>query len=231
MQFLLPAIVVWAYSFAVGAEASVVRAALMFTFAGVGSDHLSSGLIAECARRRRAGASDSQSERDLRSVFSTHILVSAGDRGDRVAAASKLFSDWRVASDAIDALPACVSAWTQKLLRSSVLERTEMAQELDRSSHSCRLFKTSLAAWLERYHLQRFLRYMFGAVVVSASVQLLLLPLMIFYFHRLSLASLLLNIVVSVLLAVLVGVALLALLISQVSADDISAIIQTFKCN
>src|SRR4026209_747967 len=58
---------------------------------------------------------------------------------------------------------------------------------------------------------------MFSAVVVSASVQLLLLPLMIIYFHRLSLASLLLNIVVSVLLAILVGVAMLALLLSQVS--------------
>jgi len=43
------------------------------------------------------------------------------------------------------------------------------------------------------------------------------LPLMIVYFHRLSLASLLLNIFVSVLLAALVGVALLALLIAQVS--------------
>jgi competence protein ComEC len=48
-------------------------------------------------------------------------------------------------------------------------------------------------------------------------VQLVLLPLMIVYFHRLSLESLLLNIVVSVLLAVLVGVALIALLIAQVS--------------
>jgi competence protein ComEC len=54
-------------------------------------------------------------------------------------------------------------------------------------------------------------------VLVSASVQLVLLPLMIVYFHRLSLASLLLNIVVSVLLAVLVATALVALLISQVS--------------
>lgn len=62
------------------------------------------------------------------------------------------------------------------------------------------------------------MRYMFGAILVSASVQLLLLPLMIVYFHRLSLASLLLNIVVSVLLAVLVADALLALVISQVSA-------------
>jgi predicted membrane metal-binding protein len=46
----------------------------------------------------------------------------------------------------------------------------------------------------------------------------MLLPLMIVYFHRLSLASLVLNILVSILLAVLVAVALLALLIAQVSA-------------
>jgi competence protein ComEC len=45
-----------------------------------------------------------------------------------------------------------------------------------------------------------------------------LLPLMIVYFHRLSLASLLLNIVVSVLLAALVAVAMAALLLSHVSA-------------
>ncbi|HSK63102.1 MAG TPA: ComEC/Rec2 family competence protein, partial [Pyrinomonadaceae bacterium] len=35
LQFVLPASVVWGYSLAVGAEASVVRAALMFTFAGL----------------------------------------------------------------------------------------------------------------------------------------------------------------------------------------------------
>jgi competence protein ComEC len=65
--------------------------------------------------------------------------------------------------------------------------------------------------------LQSVLRYMFGAVVVSASVQLMLLPLMIVYFHRLSLSSLVLNIVVSVLLAALVAIAMLALIVSQVS--------------
>ncbi len=35
LQFLFPAVIVWAYSLAVGADASVVRAALMFTFAGI----------------------------------------------------------------------------------------------------------------------------------------------------------------------------------------------------
>jgi len=80
------------------------------------------------------------------------------------------------------------------------------------------LFKTRPAAWLERYQVQRGLRYLFGAVLVSASVQVVLLPLMIVYFHRLSPASLLLNIVVGVLLVVLIAVALIALLIAQMSA-------------
>ena len=35
LQFVLPAIIVWSYSIAVGAEASVARAALMFTFVGL----------------------------------------------------------------------------------------------------------------------------------------------------------------------------------------------------
>src|SRR5204863_4729636 len=36
LQFVFSAAVVWAYSLAVGAEASVIRAALMFTFSGLG---------------------------------------------------------------------------------------------------------------------------------------------------------------------------------------------------
>ncbi|HKG98910.1 MAG TPA: DNA internalization-related competence protein ComEC/Rec2, partial [Pyrinomonadaceae bacterium] len=84
--------------------------------------------------------------------------------------------------------------------------------------HRYRLFKTKLAGQLERYHVQPCLRYVFGAVLVSASVQIVLLPQMIVYFHRLSLASLILNIIVSGLLAALVFVALVALVISQGSA-------------
>jgi competence protein ComEC len=80
------------------------------------------------------------------------------------------------------------------------------------------LFKTPLAARLERYRVQALLRYLFAAVIVSGAVQLLLLPLMIVYFHRLSPASLLLNIVVGALLAALSVVALIALLLAQLSA-------------
>jgi competence protein ComEC len=92
------------------------------------------------------------------------------------------------------------------------------AREIARSPYRYRLFKTPLAAVLERYRVQACLRYVFAAGVVSASVQLALLPLLIVYFHRLSLASLILNIVVSVLLAALTAVALFALLLAQLSA-------------
>ncbi|HZN01873.1 MAG TPA: DNA internalization-related competence protein ComEC/Rec2 [Pyrinomonadaceae bacterium] len=214
VQFVVPSTVVWAYSLAVGAEASVVRAALMFTFAGFAS------LVFRQASSLNAlgGAAlvllvwspkelfDPSFQLTFLSVLA--IVVIAWP----LLLKSSAIGAWHPTS-ATPYPPACsraLRAFCELLFWS---ER-QWQQELDRSSHHCRLFKVRLAAWLERWHLQRCLRYVFGAVVVSASVQLVLLPLMIFYFHRLSLASLVLNIVVSVLLAVLVAVALLALLVS-----------------
>lgn len=66
--------------------------------------------------------------------------------------------------------------------------------------------------------MQRVLRYAFSTIIVSASVQIVLLPLLITYFHRLSFASLLLNIGVSLMMAALAIVAVFALLLAQVSA-------------
>lgn len=218
LQFLLPAIVVWAYSFAVGAEASVVRAALMFTFAGVATIifRQSSSLNA------LGGAALVLLVRSPKEIFDPSFQLTFLSVLAIVVIAWPLLLNLKAIGiwhprRSTPYPPACPRA-LKSLCEVLFWSERKWRQELDRSSHSCRLFKTRWAAWLERYHLQRFLRYMFGAVVVSASVQLLLLPLMIFYFHRLSLASLLLNIVVSVLLAVLVGVAMLALLLSQVSA-------------
>src|SRR5713226_6480421 len=85
------------------------------------------------------------------------------------------------------------------------------------SNISYRLFKTPMAARLEQWRVQRLVRYSFAAVVVSASVQLGLLPLMVIYFHRLSIASLALNVVVGILMAALAFVALAALMASHLT--------------
>ena len=218
LQFVLPAIVVWAYSMAVGAEASVIRAALMFTFAG----------FAPIVFRRSTSLN----------------VLGAAALGLLLRSPKELF-DPGFQLTFLSVLAIVVIAWPLLLNLSGIgswyptrttpyppvcsrelkifcellfWSEQKWQQQLTHSTHDYRLFKARPAAWLERYQVQRCLRYLFGAVLVSTSVQLVLLPLMVIYFHRLSLASLLLNIVVSVLLAVLVAVALAALLIAQLSA-------------
>src|SRR5262249_42738332 len=68
--------------------------------------------------------------------------------------------------------------------------RAEMAS----SNVRYRLFKHPIAAGLERWRVQRPLRYAFSAMLVSTSLQVGSAPLMVIYFHRLSFAALFLNI-------------------------------------
>jgi competence protein ComEC len=215
LQFIFPAMIVWAYSIAVGADASVERAALMFTFAGLATIlfRQSSSLNA------LGGAALVLLVRSPKEIFDPSFQLTFLSVLAIVVIAWPLLSSMSAIGGwyptrSTPYPPAC-SRVVRTFCEVLFWRKRKWEEEIARTPHRYRLFKTPLAAWIERYHLQAILRYVFGAVVVSASVQLTLLPLLIVYFHRLSLASLLLNIVVSVLLAVLVAVALLALLITQ----------------
>jgi len=214
-QFVFPALTVWAYSFAVGADASVVRAALMFTFAGV----------ATILFRQSSSVNALGGAALVLLVHSPKEIFDPSFQLTFLSVLAIVVIAWPLLSNmsAIGAWyptryrpypPAC-SRGFKYICELLFWSEKKWTNELARSTHGYRLFKASVAVWLERYHMQAILRYLFGAVVVSASVQLMLLPLMIVYFHRISLASLVLNIVVSILLAALVVVALLALLIAQ----------------
>ena len=217
LQFVLPAVIVWSYSIAVGAEASVVRAALMFTFAGLApivfrqSNSLNALGAAALVLLVRSPKEIFDPGFQLTFLSVLAIVVIAWPLLLKLAAIGSWYP-----SRATPHPPIC-SRELKTFCELLFWSEQKWQQQLARSTHDYRVFKARPAAWLERYQVQRCLRYFFGAVLVSASVQLVLLPLMIVYFHRLSLASLLLNIVVSVLLAVLVAVALVALLIAQVS--------------
>ncbi len=218
LQFVLPATVVWSYSLAVGAEASVVRAALMFSFAGLAAivfrqpnalNALGAAALVLLVRSPKE-IFDPSFQLTFLSVLA--IVVIAWP----LLLSLSAIGAWYPAR-ATPYPPTCsrvVKSFCELLFWSERKWKAELA----RSPHKYRLFKAPSASWLERWYLQHCLRYMFGATVVSVSVQIVLLPLMIVYFHRLSVASLLLNIVVSILLAALVAVAILALLISQLSA-------------
>lgn len=218
LQFLVPATIVWSYTLAVGADATVVRAALMFSFAGLATIvfRQSSSLNA------LGGAALMLLIVSPKELFNPSFQLTFLSVLAIVVIAWPLLSNLSVIGGwhptrSTPYPPAC-SRGLRTFCELLFWREQKWAQELARTSHGYRLFKASLAARLERSRAQGVLRYLFGAVVVSASVNLLLLPLMIIYFHRLSLSSLVLNIFVSLLLAVLVVLALLALLIAQVSA-------------
>ncbi|HEY0365033.1 MAG TPA: DNA internalization-related competence protein ComEC/Rec2, partial [Pyrinomonadaceae bacterium] len=202
----------------VGADASVVRAALMFTFAGFATivfrpSNSLNGL---------GGAALVLLVRSPKEIFDPSFQLTFLSVLAIVVIAWPLLSSLSAIGEwyptrSTPYPPACSRA-LKTFCEVLFWREQKWEQELARRPHNYRLFKARLASALERYHVQGMLRYTFGATVVSASVQLTLLPLMIVYFHRLSLASLVLNILVSILLAALVAVALLALLLAQVSA-------------
>ncbi|MDQ5836902.1 MAG: MBL fold metallo-hydrolase, partial [Acidobacteriota bacterium] len=112
--------------------------------------------------------------------------------------------------------PAC-PRWFRALGEALYWRERAWRRELEHATHSYRLFKTPWAARLERWRVQRLLRFAFAAVLVSVVVQLTLLPLLVVYFHRLSLVSPLMNVFVGALMVALAFSALAALALSSLS--------------
>lgn len=218
LQFLLSASVLWAYSLAVGAESSVVRAALMFTvvmLAPLVSRRASSlnalgGAALVLLAWRPSDLFDPSFQLTFVSVLA--IVVFAWPLMQKLSAVGS----WRPTRET--PYPPSCAPWVRTFCECLFWSEREGRRELDRANYSYKLFKAPLAGTLERAHVQRLLRYAFGAIVVSAGVQLALLPFLVVYFHRLSFASLLLNIGVSLMMAGVAIVAAAALVIAQISS-------------
>lgn len=217
-QFGVPVAFLWAYTFAVGAEVSVVRAALMFTVVALApivhrratSLNALGGATLLLLIWRPGDLFDPSFQLTFLSVLA--IIVISWPLIERLREIGR----WHPTRET-PYPPAC-PRFVQLLSETLFWSERDWRREMQKSNYSYKLFKTPLAARLEKLRVQRALRYAFTAIVVSASVQLVLLPLLVLYFHRLSFASLFLNIVVGALMALLSLVALAALLLAQLSA-------------
>jgi competence protein ComEC len=217
VQVVLAAIFLWAYTIAVGAEASVTRSAIMFTLVilaplfhrPVNSLNTIGGAALGLMALSPNDLFNPSFQLTFLSVLS--IVVAAVPLLDRL----KQIGSWRP-TRLTPFPPDCgprVLFISELLFWSEQKWRAEMAV----SNVKYRLFKTPLVGRLERWHLQRPLRIAFATVVVSACVQIGMLPLLVIYFHRISIAALLLNIFVGALMAALSLVALAAILFAPVS--------------
>ncbi|MGQ0762401.1 MAG: ComEC/Rec2 family competence protein [Acidobacteriota bacterium] len=217
LQFLMAALFLWAYAIAVGAEASVTRAALMFTLAA----------FAPVVSRRANSLNTVAGAGLLLLVLNPIDLFNPSFQLTFLSVVAivcitlpllenmRRVGTWRPTM--VTPYPPRCSAWFRTLSEAVFWSERAWRAEMAASNIKYRLFKTPIAAKLERWRIQKILRYALSAMVISASVQIVLLPLMIVYFHRVSIASLLLNIFVGVLMAVLALTALIAVLLAQVS--------------
>jgi competence protein ComEC len=210
---------VWLYALGVGAEASVVRAALTFTLAALAPalGRHSSPLNATGAAAlallvwRPANLFDPSFQLTFLSV----LAIVAGALP--LLSGMKAVGEWRP-TRATPYPPACPPR-LRALAELLYWRERAWRGEMSRAAHGYRLFKNPCAARLERWRLQPALRFAFAAALVSAAVQLALLPLLAVYFHRLPLAALLLNLFVGALMVAHAFAALAALAASQLSVS------------
>lgn len=218
LQFITPVIVIWGYSVAVGAEASVVRAALMFTVV----------LLAPLISRRATSLNALGGVAIVLLVLRPSDLLDPSFQLTFVSVLAIVVMAWPILEKmseigswhptrATPYPPRC-AAWLRSLSECLFWSERKGKRELELANYSYRLLKAPLAGRLERMHVQRGLRYIFGAAVVSLSVQIMLLPLLVIYFHRLSPASFVLNLTVGVLMAGVTAIALIGMAFAQVSA-------------
>jgi competence protein ComEC len=218
LQFAVPCVVLWLYALAVGAESSVVRASLMFTVIalapvvgrrGATLNALGGAALALLAYRP-AELFGPSFQLTFLSVFG--IVALGWPLIERLRDAGT----WRP-TRATPRPPDC-PRWFRTLGEILFWSERAWRRELAHNLYSYRLFKSGAGAQLERWRVQALVRYTFGAMVVSASVQLMLLPLLVVYFHRVSLVSVLLNIFVGVLMAASSLGALAAMILATASA-------------
>jgi competence protein ComEC len=217
LQFSCSVVVLWIYTLAVGAEASVVRSALMFTmvalarviFRRASTLNALGGAALFLLIWRPQNLFDPSFQLTFLSVLA--IVIVALQLMEKI----KAIGSWRPMYDS-PYPPAC-ARWLRNFSECLYWSERAWKAEMDESVYSYKLIKSRAAPLLERFWIQRVCRYSFNALVVSLSVQLLLLPFLVLYFHRLSLASIFLNIGVSMIMAVLAIVALVALLVSTVN--------------
>jgi len=218
LQFVCSVSLLWAYTIAVGAESSVVRAAFMFTAMQLAPvlHRQSSSLNA------LAGAALVLFVAQPKSVLDPSFQLTFGSvlaivliAWPLIQACSRI-GEWRPMRQT-PCPPRC-AFWLRSSCECLFWSQRQSDREQQQANCHYRLFKHPLAVKLERLHLQPLLRFTFEALTVSLSVQLILLPLMIVYFHRLSFASLILNIGVSALMAAVAISATLAIIIAHISS-------------
>ncbi|MEJ7624511.1 MAG: ComEC/Rec2 family competence protein [Pyrinomonadaceae bacterium] len=214
LQFVITILVMWAYTLAVGADVPVVRAAIMFTvllyaYATYRTSRLlnSLGLCALVLLVWRPS-----------DLFNPSLQLTFVSVGAIVAFAYPLIERLREIGSwtptPVRPFPPRVSGWLRRICETLYWNPTAWAIESKRQIWSAKILKSPLGNNKIGGVAQKAFRYLFEGLLVSFIVGVWMLPLTVVYFHRISFASVFLNLWVGVLIALesfaAVGAALIA---------------------
>jgi competence protein ComEC len=123
--------------------------------------------------------------------------------------------EWRPTAET--PFPPDVAVWLKKFCEMLYWREAAWQIESKQQIWSAKIFKSPYLKILEAKGLQGIFRYLFEGILVSLIVQLWLLPLTIYYFHRVSAASVLLNLWVGFFIALESFAAIFALAFARFS--------------
>ena len=216
-QFAAATIFLWSYTIVVGAEIPVVRASTIFTillFSRVihrqGSLLNSLGGCAIVLLAYRPS-----------SLFTPSFQLTFVSVGAIVGIAFPLIANLRKVGSWVpssgEPLPPMVSKRLKRFCETLYWRDAMWRLESRRQIYSGNLFKHPYFEFAGGEALQKTAAYLFEGLIVSLIVQICLLPLLVFYFHRVSIAGVVLNLWVGIVLAIETFAALAAVMIGQVS--------------
>ncbi len=216
-QFIIASLFLWSYSLAVGAEIPVIRATIMFTILLFSQVIYRSGTLLNafgfCALILLVWRPND--------VFSASFQLTFASVGAIILTAFPLIEKLRSigswSPSAKTPFPPKVPVWLKNFCETIYWRETIWEREKSRQLWTANLIKSPQLKWLESRNLQSFLRYLFEAILVSLIVQAWLLPILIVYFHRLSILSVFFNLWVGIIIALESFAAVFAILLAQIS--------------
>lgn len=217
LQFVIVCAFLWFYTIAVGAEIPVVRASLMFTFLWFSFTIHRTGSLANalgvCGVVLLVWRPND--------LFSPSFQLTFVSVGAIVIAAFPLIKTLREIGTWTPTrtrpFPARVPEWLRRFCETLYWNERSWEIEAKRDVWSANLFKAPLIPIPGGSYIQKFVAYLFEGILVSAIVQAAMLPLTVHYFHRVTPASIPLNLWTGVLIAFESFASLFAVVFSYIS--------------
>lgn len=216
-QFVIACAFLWAYALAVGADVPVVRAAIMFTILLFSQVIYRSGTLLNslgfCALVLLVWRPND--------IFTTSFQLTFVSLAVIVTIAFPLIEKLRAIgswSPAVETpFPPRVSVWLKRFCETLYWREAVWDREVSRQLWTANLFKSPHLKWLEAKNLQTLAQYIFEALLVSAIMQICLLPLTVLYFHRFPVLSIFLNLWVGVVIACESFAAVIAIFLANIN--------------